>query len=338
MKTNDIGVLELDNLQEELDLQEEILTKDSFQEDNSNFKLDFSPVGNGEKFQETISRETFTFSQDVWRKLKRNRLSLLGLIFVVAISLGAIFVPIFSTYSISSNDLSATNHFPSGKNWFGTDQLGRDLFVRVMFGARYSLSIAFIASILNLFIGIVYGGISGYLGGKWDMIMMRIVDIIYSVPMTIYVILIMVTFEKGGFLNIILALALSYWIGMARIVRGEILQLKEQEYILAARTIGASNSRILFKHLLPNCMGAIIVTLTLQIPSAIFTEAFLSFIGLGITPPAASWGTLANDALGGFRLYPYQLFFPTVAICLTILSFNLLGDGLRDALDPKILK
>ncbi|MGL6169395.1 MAG: ABC transporter permease [Fusobacteriaceae bacterium] len=332
IEPNEAGILEFDNFEEE-SVAEYPLKKNKL-----NFKLDFSEVTKDEKIQETISRETFTFSQDVWRKLKRNRLSLIGLIFVVIISLGAILVPVFSSYSISSNDLTVTNQFPSSKHWFGTDQLGRDLFVRVMFGARYSLSIAFIASILNLLIGIVYGGVSGYLGGKWDMIMMRIVDIIYSVPMTIYVILIMVTFEKGGFLNIVLALALSYWIGMARIVRGEILQLKQQEYILAARTIGASNRRILFKHLLPNCMGAIIVTLTLQIPSAIFTEAFLSFIGLGITPPAASWGTLANDALGGFRLYPYQLFFPTVAICFTILSFNLLGDGLRDALDPKILK
>lgn len=332
IESNDVGVLELDAL------QEEALTLESPQEQIFHLPLDFSSVGREEKIQEIITRETFTFSQDVWRKLKRNRFSLIGLIFIIGISLGAIFAPMLSSHSISSNNLAMTNQFPSLKHWFGTDQLGRDLFVRVMYGARYSLAIAFIASILNLLIGIVYGGVSGYLGGKWDMILMRIVDIIYSVPMTIYVILIMVTFEKGGFLNIVLALSLSYWIGMARIVRGEILQLKQQEYILAARTIGASNRRILFKHLLPNCMGAIIVTLTLQIPSAIFTEAFLSFIGLGITPPAASWGTLANDALGGFRLYPYQLVFPTVAICLTILSFNLLGDGLRDALDPKTLK
>lgn len=168
--------------------------------------------------------------------------------------------------------------------------------------------------------------------------MMRIVDIINSIPMTIYVILLMVMFEKGGLFNIIIALSVSYWISMARIVRGEILQLKQQEFVLAAKTLGASGKRILFKHLIPNCLGSIIVTLTLQIPTAIFTEAFLSFIGLGIAPPAASWGTLANDALQSLRLYPYQLLFPTLAICLTILSFNLLGDGLRDALDPKVKK
>ena len=298
--------------------------------------LDFTFVSENEKVKDEINRKSFTFAEDAWRKLKGNKLSIAGLIFIILITTSAIVVPMFSSYTIFETDLGKTNQFPSATHLFGTDQLGRDIFVRVMFGARYSLAIAFIASFLNLIIGILYGGVSGYFGGRVDMIMMRIVDIIYSVPMTIYVILIMVTFEKGGFLNIVLALALSYWIGMARIVRGEILQLKQQEYILAARTLGASNRRILFKHLLPNSMSSIIVTLTLQIPSAIFTEAFLSFIGLGITPPAASWGTLANDALGGFRLYPYQLIFPTLAICFTILAFNLLGDGLRDALDPKV--
>lgn len=299
-------------------------------------ELDFTFASENEKVKEEITRKSFTFAEDAWRKLKQNKLSIVGLIFIMLITTLAVVVPIFSKYSIFETNLSMTNRFPSAAHWFGTDQLGRDIFVRVMYGARYSLAIAFIASFLNLIIGILYGGVSGYFGGRVDTFMMRVVDIIYSIPMTIYVILIMVTFEKGGFLNIVLALALSYWIGMARIVRGEILQLKQQEYILAARTLGASNRRILFKHLLPNSMSSIIVTLTLQIPSAIFTEAFLSFIGLGITPPAASWGTLANDALGGFRLYPYQLVFPTLAICLTILAFNLLGDGLRDALDPKV--
>lgn len=301
-------------------------------------EINFSFVEKNQKEMDRIQRETLTFSQDAWRKLKKNKLSVIGLYFIILITLGAIFIPFFSKHSPTTNNLMMTNAPASMEHWFGTDQLGRDLFVRVLYGARYSLSIGFIASILNLIIGIVYGGIAGYTGGRVDMAMMRLVDIIYSVPMTIYVILIMITFEKGGFINIIMALAISYWIGMARIVRGEILQLKQQEYILAAKTIGASNRRILFKHLIPNCMGSIIVTLTLQIPSAIFTEAFLSFIGLGISPPAASWGTLANDALAGFRLYPSQILFPTLAICLTILSFNLLGDGLRDALDPKIRK
>ena len=298
--------------------------------------LGFSFVGDEEKEVDSIVRPSVSFWKEALIKLVNKKLAVIGLIFIVIITLCAIFVPIFSQYDYASNNLLATNELPSAVHWFGTDQLGRDIFVRVMYGARYSLTIGFAASILNLFIGIVYGGIAGFVGGKVDNLMMRIVDVIYSIPMTIYVILLMVIFEKGGLFNIIVALAVSYWIGMARIVRGEILQLKEQEFVLAAKTLGASGKRILFKHLIPNCLGPIIVTLTLQIPTAIFTEAFLSFIGLGIAPPAASWGTLANDALQGLRLYPYQLLFPTLAICLTILSFNLLGDGLRDALDPKI--
>lgn len=304
----------------------------------SSLDLEFSFVNSDNKDVENIVRPSVSFWRDSWAKLVSNKLALAGLIFIIIISLCSIFVPMFSKFDYVTNNLMATNELPSAEHWFGTDQLGRDIFVRVMYGARYSLTIAFVASILNLFIGIVYGGIAGFVGGKVDNIMMRIVDVIYSIPMTIYVILFMVMFEKGGLFNIIVALAVSYWIGMARIVRGEILQLKEQEFVLAAKTLGASGKRILFKHLIPNCLGPIIVTLTLQIPTAIFTEAFLSFIGLGIAPPAASWGTLANDALQGLRLYPYQLLFPTLAICLTILSFNLLGDGLRDALDPKVKK
>ena len=299
---------------------------------------EFIFTGDVDKGEAVIGRPSVSYWKDSWRKLKCNRLALIGLIFVTLITLGAFVVPMLSKFHYAGNDLMATNQGPSLEHWFGTDSLGRDLFVRVMYGARYSLFIGFAASVLNLLIGILYGGIAGLFGGWIDNIMMRIIDIIYSIPMTIYVILLMVIFDKGGLFNIIVALAVSYWIGLARIVRSEILQLKQQEFTLAARALGASQKRILLKHLLPNCMGSIIVTLTLQIPSAIFTEAFLSFIGLGIVPPAASWGTLANDALQTLRLYPYQLFFPTLAICLTILSFNLLGDGLRDALDPKVKK
>ena len=299
---------------------------------------DFSFVENNLKHTEDITRPSIPSWKEALSKLISNKLAVMGFLFIVLMGLLAIFVPIFSQYGYAENNLSITNEAPSLTHWFGTDQLGRDIFVRVMYGARYSLSRGFVASFLNLFIGIIYGGIAGFVGGKLDNIMMRIVDVINSIPMTIYVILLMVMFEKGGLFNIIIALSVSYWISMARIVRGEILQLKQQEFVLAAKTLGASGKRILFKHLIPNCLGSIIVTLTLQIPTAIFTEAFLSFIGLGIAPPAASWGTLANDALQSLRLYPYQLLFPTLAICLTILSFNLLGDGLRDALDPKVKK
>lgn len=235
---------------------------------------------------------------------------------------------------------------------WGTDSLGRDVLTRVMYGARISLLVALIATTVNLLIGITYGSISGYRGGNVDNIMMRIVDIINSIPLTLYVILLMVvlrerTIEVGGtvifngsdgFTAIVVALGSVYWVGMARLVRGQILGLKEQEFVLAARTIGVSNRKIIFRHLIPNALGPIIVSMTMMIPSAIFTEAFLSFIGIGVSAPQASWGTLANEARGSILRYPYQLFFPSLAIAVTMLGFNFLGDGLRDALDPRLRK
>ncbi|OYT15539.1 MAG: peptide ABC transporter permease [Bacteroidetes bacterium 4572_77] len=220
---------------------------------------------------------------------------------------------------------------------FGTDSLGRDVLARVLYGARISLFIALVATVVNFFIGVVYGGTSGYIGGKIDNMMMRIVDIISVIPLLLYVILLTVLIGTG-LKSIIIAIGSVYWVGMARIVRGQVLSLKEQEYVLAARTLGASTTRIMFRHLIPNAMGPIIVAMTMMIPSAIFTEAFLSFIGLGVSPPVASWGTLASDALTGLRSYPYQLFYPSAAISITMLAFNFLGDGLRDALDPRLRK
>ncbi|MCI9146993.1 MAG: ABC transporter permease [Hungatella sp.] len=216
----------------------------------------------------------------------------------------------------------------------GTDGLGRDLFIRIVYGARISLLVGFFAAFINFVVGVFYGAVAGYAGGRTDNIMMRIVDVLDSIPMTLYVILIMVVVGPG-ILSIILALGLTFWVKMARIVRGQVLTLKQQEFVKAAIVTGADTKRIITKHLIPNMMGPIMVNIAMQIPSAIFNEAFLSFVGLGISAPMASWGTLCNDALAGIYVYPYQMVFPAIAISVTILTFNLFSDGLRDAFDPK---
>ncbi|WP_417247893.1 ABC transporter permease [Celeribacter sp.] len=221
------------------------------------------------------------------------------------------------------------------RNPFGTDQLGRDVLVRQMYGARISLLVAAAAVLANFVIGVVYGGVSGLIGGRVDAVMMRFVEIVATIPLTLYVILMMVVLQSG-LLSVVLAIGTVYWVDMARVVRGQILTLKNQDYVAAARTMGATTSHILFRHLLPNAFGPILVTLTMLIPSAIFIESFMSFIGLGVTPPQASWGTLTSEAVETLRAYPHQLFFPAVAISLTMLAFNFLGDGLRDALDPRL--
>lgn len=303
-------------------------------------KSEFTPLTAEEKKIEAVVRPSIGYWRDAWQRLLRNKMAIASLAVILLIVLGAIFVPVFSKYTYDATNLTLVNSKPSAEHWFGTDSLGRDIFVRVFYGARYSLIIAVVAALINLVIGILYGGIAGYFGGAVDNILMRIVDVIYSIPLTIYVIIFMTILNKpgqggSGLWTIILALSISYWIGMARIVRGDVLQLKQQEFVLAARSLGVSKFKILIRHLIPNCIGSIMVTLTLLIPEAVFTEAFLSFIGLGLTPPTASLGTLANDAMVNIYTYPYQLVPPAVVICLIILSFNLFGDGLSDALDPK---
>lgn len=253
--------------------------------------------------------------------------------------------PVYLDYSqkpMVMFDADGNQMADGGRLWnrtylLGTDHLGRDILTRLMYGTRISLIVAFIAALVNMIIGILYGGIAGYIGGRVDAVMMRIVDIISTIPLTLYVILIKVILSNG-LISIIIALSSVYWVDMARVVRGQVLGLKQQEFILAAKTIGSSTKTILLSHLIPNAMGPILVTVTMLIPSAIFMEAFMSFIGIGIAPPMASLGTMCNDATEALRSNPYQLFLPALVICLIMFAFNFVGDGLRDALDPKLKK
>ena len=294
----------------------------------------FAPLSKTAATEERL-RPSTTYWQDAWQRLKKNKLAMVSLFVLGVIIVFAIVGPIVSSISYSDQNLSKANQYPSAEHWFGTDNLGRDLFIRVLYGARISLAIGIAASLINLTIGVIYGGLAGFLGGRTDRIMMNIVDILYGIPVLLYVILLMVVL-KPGLSNIFIALGIAYWLGMARIVRGQILSLKEQEYVMAARTLGAGTWRILIRHLIPNSMGPIIITMTLAIPEAIFTEAFLSFIGLGVAAPMASWGVLASEGVVSLRSYPFQLFFPAAAISITMLAFNFVGDGLRDALDPRV--
>ena len=334
----------------------------------------FEKATEAEKAQHETMRESTTFFRDGMRKLRRNPLAMISLVVLIALVLTIIIVPMFYPYSYEQmitvngkRDKTAKNlaPFTYSKNEqkaieegqkifphiFGTDELCRDYFIRVVYGARVSLSVGLFASLIVLVIGLLYGSISGYFGGKVDMVMMRIVDIIYSLPDTLMVVLLSVVMNqvlgnalKGSIvskigpnmISLFVVFGVLYWVGMARLVRGQILSIKNNEYVLAARAMGAKPGRIIRKHILPNCMSVIIISVALQIPSAIFTESFLSFIGLGVQAPMPSLGSLANAARGGMQSYPYKMVFPAIIICLIVLSFNLLGDGLRDAFDPKL--
>ncbi|MDR1532730.1 MAG: ABC transporter permease [Clostridiales bacterium] len=301
----------------------------------------FAAASDAEKKTESIVRPSVGYWRDVWTRLSRNRVSFAALMIIVAIMLCAIIIPEVSVDKYNTGELQISNNSPNARHWFGTDNIGRDVFVRVFYGARYSILIGLVAALINLVIGVLYGSVSAFFGGRADIIMMRIVDVLYSIPLTIYVIILMTFLNRPGaegseIGTMIIAFSISYWISMARIVRGEILQLKQQEFVLAAKALGASDWRVLIKHLIPNCLGSITVTTMMLVPQAIFLEAFLSFIGLGLSAPRASLGTLCNDALAGLNQYPYQMFFPALMISVIILAFNLFGDGLRDALDPKM--
>lgn len=297
----------------------------------------FKIIGKDTQKSNEIVRPSMTYWQDAWRRLKTNKLAIASMILLIILLIMALAGPYMRPYEYDEQDFMAINKPPSAEHWFGTDTLGRDIFVRCWMGARVSLFIAFVTALLNFTIGVIYGGVSGYVGGNVDNIMMRIIDIIFSIPQMLWVILLMVVMGPG-LKTIIIAFAISGWGGMARLVRGQVLQLKEMEFVLAAKTLGADFWRIISRHLIPNTMGPIIINITFAIPTAIFAEAFLSYIGLGLPLPLASWGTLANDGNQVLLIHPYQLFFPAILISITMFAFNILGDGLRDALDPRLRK
>ena len=275
------------------------------------------------------------FWQDFRRRLLCSKPALFALGTLSFLFAMAIFGPMISGYAYYDLHLELKNTAPCSQFWFGTDELGRDLFTRACWGARISLFIGIAAAIIDLIIGVFWGSIAAFSGGKSEEAMMRLCDILYAIPYLLVVILLTVI-RGSGIGTILIAMTCTGWINMARIVRGQILQIKQLDYILAAQVIGASPRRILLQHLIPNAMGPIIASVTLTVPTAIFTEAFLSFLGLGIQAPAASWGMMVNDGLSAMSYYPWRLFFPSAMITLTMLSFNLIGNALRDALDPRL--
>ena len=301
----------------------------------------FHPIERSQQEELHLAARSIPLWQDRLCKLSRNKLAVLGLVLLLVIILLAAIGPSLVPYSSSAQSLTATNLPPSGEHWFGTDDLGRDVWARTWAGARISLTIGIAAAAIDLVVGIVVGGVSGYMAGRGklgdrvDNVLMRIVEILYSIPYLLVIILLLVIMKPGIF-TMIIALSITGWVGMARVVRGQILQLKQQEYVLAAHKLGTSHAGIIFKHLLPNAAGVIIVNLTFTIPAAIFSESFLSFLGLGVQAPDASWGTMANDSLGVILSGQWwRLFFPGLMISLTMFAFNAFGDGLQDALDPR---
>ena len=337
---------------------------------------DFIPATDEEKSYIVQMRPSTTFFKDGIKRLCRNKVALVSLIVVAIITLSAILIPAFWPYSSDQQlgvrpgkpvDASFNNlaPFEYGKtelkrieegekvfpHVFGTDSAGRDYFIRVVYGTRISLAVGFFASLIVLIIGMTVGSIAGYCGGKVDLIIMRIVDIIYSLPDTLMVILLATVLKVSigdkldgtplakigsNIISLFIVFAVLYWVSMARLIRGQILSLREQEYVLAAQATGAKGRWIITRHLVPNCMSVIFISTALQIPNAIFTESFLSYLGLGVNAPMPSLGSLASDALNGLTSYPYRMVIPALVISLIVLSLNLFGDGLRDAFDPKL--
>ena len=275
--------------------------------------------------------------RDAWHRLSKNRIAVAGGIFVILLTAAAVLGPLFLAQSYETQNLALGAVPPNGKHWFGTDTLGRDLFVRILYGGRVSLAVGICATFVALTIGVIYGTISGFIGGKTDALMMRVVDIIYALPFTVFVILLMVFFGRK-FVLLFAAIGAVQWLTMARIVRGQVMSLRRMEFIEAAEALGLSKPRIIFRHMIPNALGPIIVYATLTVPAVMLLEAFLSFLGLGVQPPMSSWGVLINEGKDVMEEFPWLLIFPGITLALTLFSLNFLGDGLRDALDPRASK
>lgn len=320
-----------------------IKTNDSFTQD-SDIVTDedmaitqelFVPIREGVLEADELSRPSLSYWKDAARRFRKNPIAMVATILLIIIILFAIFAPIISPYTYDENNWAISNNGPSPKHIFGTDNLGRDLWVRCWEGARVSLTIGVLVAFVNATIGILYGGLSGLIGKAADNIMMRICEVVGAVPQMLWV-TILVIIMKPGFMPIVIALSATGWIGMARLFRGQVFQIKESEYVMASKALGTGSVWIIFKHLVPNAMSPIITSMAFAIPGAIFAEAFLSYIGLGLPLPLASWGNLASNGANVFQTYPYQLLFPALLICITMLCFTIIGDALRDALDPRM--
>jgi oligopeptide transport system permease protein len=275
--------------------------------------------------------------KDAWSRLRKNRLAVGSLITFILIVLFCLAGPLISPWEANTQDLFLGATAPSAQHWFGTDTLGRDLMVRVMYGGRISLLVGLVATLVALSIGVVYGATAGYAGGRTDSAMMRFVDLLYALPFTIFVILLMVAFGRSLWLMFV-AIGAVEWLSMARIVRSGVIGLKKQEFVEAAVSLGYSHRRIILRHLIPNVLGPVIVIATLTVPAVMLLEAFLSFLGLGVQPPDASWGVLINEGQQNMEIYPWLLIFPAAFFATTLFCLNFIGDGLRDALDPKSAK
>ncbi|WP_417897307.1 oligopeptide ABC transporter permease [Bacillus haimaensis] len=321
----------------------------------------FEPAKQDPNKGEKISKASLTYWQTGWLRLKKNKAAIVGVFILFLITFLAIFGPFMNSHGFNDQDLMRANlpaKMPGIENlgimdgtrngvdiyeqrgitdyfWFGTDGLGRDLWTRIWEGTRVSVFIALLAALIDMVIGVAYGGISAYYGGRVDNVMQRIIEVLIGIPNLVIVILMILVMERG-MLAIIIALTITGWVGMARVVRGQVLKLKGQEFVLASRTLGSSDRKIITKHLLPNVVGVIIINTMFTIPSAIFFEAFLSFIGLGLQPPMASLGTLIEDGYKSLQIFPHIMIYPAIIISLLMIAFNLVADGMRDALDPKM--